>query len=168
MTKGDIALLVNPHGYIKHLHLLPSQIASGRRAAIILMSNEEAASAAVAALNTHVDYTGDKLCAEKQPSAAQKLKPAPKPAPKPDDSPLPFFSVLGEEKERLRAKAPSPDSVVNKWCLLCIDESDSEPDVQPDNPATKTDQNIGPKPANLPVVTGPWADAERKRAVMHW
>ena len=40
MGKRDIALLVEPHGDIKLIHLLPSQLASGRQAAIILMTNE--------------------------------------------------------------------------------------------------------------------------------
>ena len=36
MNKADIALVVEPHGYIKWIHLLPSQLESGRQAAIIL------------------------------------------------------------------------------------------------------------------------------------
>ena len=100
MGKRDIALLVEPHGDIKLIHLLPSQLASGRQAAIILMTNEIHADSAVEALNRHVDYTGELLWAEKQ-----TVIPLPKQVPKQenpptdDDDPLPTMSEIGKLRE---------------------------------------------------------------------
>ena len=162
MNKADIALVVEPHGYIKWIHILPSQLESGRQAAIILMTNEAHADAAVAALNIHVDYTGEKLSAEKQAVASTApTKPTTKDV-------LPSFSLLGKEREmgRVRDKAPSPTSVCNNpWCVLC-DEGD-EPSTAASQNSKKTNKNSEIlRPVTVPVLVGVWADEARKIAVM--
>jgi hypothetical protein len=157
MNQADIAVLVEPHGYIKWIRLLPSQLESGRQAAIILMTNEAHADAAVEALNAHVDYTGENLSAEKQ--AVVSLAPA-KPATK--DDVLPSFSLLGKEREagRVRDKAPSPTTVYNNpWCVLC-DEEDGA------SRKGKTKKNSEVRPITVPPLAGVWADEVRKIAVM--
>ena len=179
MGKRDIALLVEPHGDIKLIHLLPSQLASGRQAAIILMTNEIHADSAVEALNRHVDYTGELLWAEKQ-----TVIPLPKQLPKQentpiddDDDPLPTMSEMGKLRESRRKSTPSPSSVLtnnisnNMWCVLCEDADNAEdtdeqvPTMLTQKPSSK---NINtPKPVDNPVVTGIWADTDRKNTMIH-
>ena len=108
-------------------------------------------------LNAHVDYTGEKLSAEKQ--AVVSLAPA-KPATK--DDVLPSFSLLGKEREagRVRDKAPSPTTVYNNpWCVLC-DEEDGA------SRKGKTKKNSEVRPVTVPPLAGVWADEVRKIAVM--
>ena len=81
MKKSDLMNIVEPYGYIKQTVLLPSLLASGRKAAIIHMTSEAQADAAVQALNAHVDYTGEKLNAEKQ--SVVPIGPRPVTAPPP-------------------------------------------------------------------------------------
>lgn len=66
MNKLDLMEIIQPYGYIKQTILLPSKQPSGRMAAIIHMTSDAQADAAVQALNKHIDYTGETLWAKKQ------------------------------------------------------------------------------------------------------
>ena len=96
MKRQDIANIVEPCGYVKRIVLLPSKHLSGRMAAIIHMTSEAQADIAVKALNAHIDYTGEKLMAEKQaviPVSTKDLTP-PSPIIPPAKSPVTVMTCI--------------------------------------------------------------------------
>ena len=150
------------------------------------------ADSAVEALNRHVDYTGELLWAEKQtviplPKENMPKKNTPTDATD-DDDPLPTMSEMGKLRES-RKSTPSPSSVLmntnnmntnnmntnnmsnNMWCVLCEDAADTE-DTDEQVP-TMVSQKLSskniktPKPFDNPVVTGIWADTDRKNTMIH-
>lgn len=154
MNKNDLARIIEKHGYIKHIYIPKSRLESRRQAAIVIMTDEDEASAAIAALNLHVDHTGEKLSAEKQLAEPRKEEVSHQSV----DEPLPAFSALGKERDVARNKASSPTSVLsNPWCVLCDDENE-----KPDLAEKKNGKKKAPQPATTTTpLTGAWAVATR-------
>ena len=155
---------------------------SGRQAAIILMINEIHADAAVEALNRHVDYTGELLSAEKQ-----TVVPLPEKLDT-DDDPLPTMSEMGALREK---STPSPTSVLTNnisnnnisnnisnnmctctcpctcWSVLCEDADEDADEEVHTNTMVNSKTLKTPKPVDNTVVTGIWADMDRKNTMLH-
>lgn len=128
MDREHLMDIIDPIGKIGRIVVLPSKVASGRKAAIVHMTDyEEKADVAVNAINAYVDYTGEHLSAVKQLVVPLETPPAPA-APAAAPAPAaPPPSVIA-----------SPVTVMtcipcyNEWNILADldeDESDDDDDV---------------------------------------
>lgn len=176
MDREHLMEIIKPIGKIGRIVVLPSKVASGRKAAIVHMTDyEEKADVAVEAINSYVDYTGEHLSAVKQlvvpletPPPAPPVPPeAPTPAPPPPPSAV-----------------SSPVTVMtcipcyNEWNILADldeDESDDDDDVMvvvgTDN-NNDNDKNFALSKCNMPPlngkmkqksISGCWKDTVRTR-----
>ena len=181
MDREHLMEIIEPIGKIGRIVVLPSKVASGRKAAIVHMTDyEEKADVAVKAINAYVDYTGEHLSAVKQLVVPLETPPAPPVPPEP-------------EPEAAPAPAPPPPSAVsspvtvmtcipcyNEWNILAdLDEDESDDDdddvmvvVGADNNNNDNDKNFELSKCNMPPLNGKmkqksisscWQDTVRTR-----
>ena len=174
MDREHLMDIINPIGKIGRIIVLPSKVASGRKAAIVHMTDyEDNADVAVKAINSYVDYTGERLSAVKQlvvpletplPAAPAPVAPAPAAPPNVVSSPVTVMTCI---------------PCHNGWDILADLENESDDDDDDDDDAVvvaknnDNNKNFTLSKCNMPPlnngkigqksISGCWKDNVRTR-----